>query len=41
VYKGPAKGSEYCDFKRYVYDARTATFRHAGGSDKCRGEPVF
>jgi len=41
VYKGPAKGSEYCDFKRYAYDARTATFRHSGGSDKCRGQPVF
>jgi hypothetical protein len=41
VYKGPAKGSEYCDFKRYVYDARTGTFRHSGGSDKCHGQPVF
>jgi len=41
VYKGPAKGSEYCDFKRYAYDARTGTFRHSGGSDKCRGAPVF
>ena len=40
VYKGPAKG-EYCDFKRYAYDARTRTFRHSGGSDKCRGAPVF
>ena len=41
VYKGPARGSEYCDFKRYAYDARTGTFRHSAGSDKCRGQPVF
>ncbi|HKN01094.1 MAG TPA: hypothetical protein VJX23_11305 [Candidatus Binataceae bacterium] len=41
IYKGPAAVSEYCNFKRYVYDYRTATFRPAGGSDKCRGTDVF
>lgn len=41
VYKGPEKGSEYCDFKRFIYDHRTGTFRHSGGSNKCQGSPIF
>ncbi|MGO9450464.1 MAG: hypothetical protein ACLQDV_05355 [Candidatus Binataceae bacterium] len=41
VYKGPQAGSQYCSTKRLVYDYRTATFRPAGGSDKCKGTDVF
>ena len=40
-YKGLAPNTQYCDFKRFVYDYRTATFRHAGGSNKCRGTQIF
>ena len=41
-YKGLAPNSQYCDFKWFVYDYRTATFRHAGGSNKCTGStPIF
>ncbi len=41
VYKGPAPDSEYCNFKRFIYDYRTANFRPAGGSDKCGDHVVF
>jgi hypothetical protein len=40
-YKGLAPHTQYCNFKRFVFDYRTATFRHAGGSNKCTGSQVF
>lgn len=40
-YTGLAPNTQYCDSKRFVYDYRTATFRHAGGSNKCRNTEVF
>ena len=40
-YTGLAPNTQYCDSKRFVYDYRTATFRHAGGSNKCRGTEIF
>jgi hypothetical protein len=41
VYKGPAPNTEYCNAKRFIYDQATATFRPAGGTDKCKSEDVF
>src|SRR5262245_2758515 len=40
-YKGLAPNTQYCEFKRFVYDYRSATFRHAGGSNKCKGTQIF
>jgi hypothetical protein len=40
-YKGLAPNTQYCDFKWFVYDYRTATFRHAGGSNKCNGTQIY
>jgi hypothetical protein len=40
-YTGLAPNTQYCDSKRFVYDYRTATFRHAGGSNKCRSNEIF
>lgn len=40
-YKGLAPHSQYCNFKRFVYDSRTATFRHAGGSNQCASSQIF
>jgi hypothetical protein len=40
-YKGLTPHTQYCNFKRFVYDFRTATFRHAGGSNQCASNEVF
>jgi len=40
-YKGLAPNTQYCEYKRFVYDYRSATFRHAGGSNKCKGTQIF
>lgn len=39
-YKGPDLAASYCYLEKIVYDYRSASFRHAGGSDKC-GNDVF
>jgi hypothetical protein len=40
MYKGPRVRDEYCYFERIVYDYRSASFRMAGGNDRC-GSDVF
>lgn len=40
-YKGPELSHSYCYFEKVVYDFRAASFRHAGGTDKCRNSDVY
>jgi hypothetical protein len=40
MYKGPRQQAEYCYFERIIYDYRSASFRMAGGNDRC-GSDVF
>jgi hypothetical protein len=40
-YKGPGRVNSYCYFEKIVYDFRTASFRHAGGADRCRNTDVY
>ncbi len=39
-YTGPDKAARYCYFEKIIYDHRSTSFRHVGGSDKC-GSDVF
>jgi hypothetical protein len=39
-YKGPS-GSTFCYSERVVFDYRSASFRPAGGTDRCRNSDVF
>ena len=41
TYKPITSNTEFCNFTRFVYDYRTAVFRPAGGSDKCKGGEIF
>ena len=40
-YQGPARTEQFCYFERIFYDQHSATFRAAGGSDRCTGTPVY
>ncbi len=40
-YKDPDMVARYCYFEKIIYDYRSASFRHAGGTDKCDNSDVF
>lgn len=40
-YKGPELAARCCYLERIIYDYRSASFRHSGGTDKCTNSDVF
>jgi hypothetical protein len=40
-YKGPEQRRQYCYFEKLFYDSYSASFRHAGGTDRCGSHDVF